>query len=606
MHRCITLLTTLLCCATLLTAQQMGDSALQKLYQRYFQLYDEPDKEKEFFDASQLIKSHYLNEGNRIQYYNICLNEVLYDTENGKTYRAVKRSNDMLSEMNQHGDKYYNIVYIGLGTIYESRGNYRMANYYYNEAMKYVDKNDDRAMLSILPRIASLKAPREPHEAWELNERFGKLTDNSPAYRKVYLALKGKIQFFLGRKDDFLLTDREFQEFLQQHRDLDNYGISTMAIIRHAYNGEYDEAIKLLHQENPDWQNIDMLDIEGKVVEMKGDYQEALRISFRRRDLRDSLNSDLIFNNLNELNAEMGLVRLTEKASQERDMLTEKAAREREHWLAAVIILLLAALGLIVWRHLTRRRYQKQLVKQNRELEIALDHAKESDRMKSAFIEHVSHEIRTPLNVITGFAQIVTNPDYQLEEDERNVMLNDISHNTVKITDIVNELLEVAQDESKEHYEKNDNVNVNELCQNILKESEQLNGGRLELRFRSTLNQAFLLHTNRKVLAKILQQLVANAIKFTEHGTVELKVRERAANGGIEFSVTDTGIGIDEQYHDKVFERFFKVDTFKQGLGLGLTMSRKMAELIGGTLTIDKGYKKGTRFLLVLPQEPIA
>lgn len=92
-----------------------------------------------------------------------------------------------------------------------------------------------------------------------------------------------------------------------------------------------------------------------------------------------------------------------------------------------------------------------------------------------------------------------------------------------------------------------------------------------------------------------------NALKFTSHGKVELKVRERAANGGIEFSVTDTGIGIEKQYHEKIFERFYKVDTFKQGLGLGLTMSRKIAKLLGGSLDIDPSYKKGARFLLVLP-----
>ena len=92
-----------------------------------------------------------------------------------------------------------------------------------------------------------------------------------------------------------------------------------------------------------------------------------------------------------------------------------------------------------------------------------------------------------------------------------------------------------------------------------------------------------------------------NALKFTQQGEIELKVRERAANGGLEFTITDTGIGIDEQYHEKVFERFFKVDPFKQGLGLGLTMCRKMAELMGGSLTIDSSYKKGTRFVLILP-----
>ena len=115
------------------------------------------------------------------------------------------------------------------------------------------------------------------------------------------------------------------------------------------------------------------------------------------------------------------------------------------------------------------------------------------------------------------------------------------------------------------------------------------------------LDQDFTLRTNKIALKKILNQLMKNALKFTKEGEIELKIRERAANGGVEFTVTDTGIGIDKKYHEKIFERFYKVDTFKQGLGLGLTMSRKMAELLGGSLDIDDSYKKGARFVLILP-----
>ena len=234
-------------------------------------------------------------------------------------------------------------------------------------------------------------------------------------------------------------------------------------------------------------------------------------------------------------------------------------------------------------------------------MEIALDHAQESDRMKTAFIEHVSHEIRTPLNIITGYAQIITNTDYKLKEKDRHMMLNDISKNTVEITNIVNELLEVAQNESKERYDKSDEINIDKLCKGVIAQAEQLNDGRLKLTYTSLLNKGYTFRSNRQALNKILSQLVKNAMKFTPQGAIELKVRERVANGGIEFSVTDTGIGVEEQYHEMIFERFFKVDTFKQGLGLGLTMSRKIAKLLGGSLNIDPSYKKGARFLLVLP-----
>ena len=223
--------------------------------------------------------------------------------------------------------------------------------------------------------------------------------------------------------------------------------------------------------------------------------------------------------------------------------------------------------------------------------------------MKDSFIEHVSHEIRTPLNVITGYAQIITNPAFKLEDEERNRMLQDISKNTNEITDIVNELLEVAQDESREHYQKNDTVVVNELCNKIIGKAEKENKGRLRLTFNTDLNNAFTLRTNRKALERILEQLLNNALKFTKEGGVNLRVHESPDHGMVRFIVTDTGIGISKENHERVFERFFKVDSFKQGFGLGLTMSRKMAILLGGSLSIDKLYTNGSRFVLTLPAE---
>ena len=582
--------------------KEKQDTAFQSLYQRYFRLYGEPDKEKEFYEASEQMKAYYQKAGKTNSYYKIRQNEVLYDAENGKTFRAIKRANEILDDMKKDGVRYYEIVYTALGTIYESRGNYRMANHYYMDALKNAEPTDSGALISIYSRLASLKAAREPQEAWEWNEKFGAMSADFPDYYKVYLALKGEICFYLGRKGDFQRADAEFQQYVKSRPELDDYGVAMMQVLRLAMAGHYGQALAMTDQELAATTDIGRYDIRGRIYEMMGRYDQALQVSALRRDLRDSLNSDMLFDNINEVNAELGLVRLSERAAREREELNAKAVREREMWLVVTIVLLLVGFGLIVWRYLTRRAYQRQLVRQNRELEIALDRAQESDRMKTSFIEHVSHEIRTPLNVITGFAQIITNPDYELDAKDRDNMLRDISRNTVEITNIVNELLELAQDESKEFYEKEDKVDVNQLCQGVMDRMGVLNDGRLQLNYVNLLSDGYTVRSNTRALVKVLSQLMKNALKFTKQGSVELKVRERAAHGGLEFTVTDTGIGIAPEQRDRIFERFYKVDPFKQGLGLGLTMARKIAELLGGTLTLDATYQRGARFVFVLPE----
>ena len=595
-HRILLFFLMLLCFSSAMAEKSNEDTAFANLYRHYFELYADSD-EQAFYEASEKLKEYYLKYDKKDSYYKVFLNEILYDTEQGKTYRAIKKANAMLEEMEQKNDKHYDIVYSALGNIYDMRGNYRMANKYYQEALKACAPQDTGSLIGIYSRIASLQAHREPDNAWKINELFGKMSVNRPEYFKVYTVQKSEIAFYLNDRKRFEDAYKQYQQVSKDHPLMDAYGKDMMGMVKATFEGDYDTALKILSKESTDFDPLDRCDMRIRIYELMGNRELALKETDYRRELRDSLNSDMLFESINEINTEMGLQKEQERSRMDR----ERANKRQKLLLSAIILLLVAALGLVVSRSLVRRRYQKKLLKQNKELEIALSRAEESDRMKTSFIEHVSHEIRTPLNVITGFAQIITNPRFRLKEEERNKMISDISDNTIQITNIVNELLEVAQNESKEYYQQNDNVNINQLCQEVMNRMALVNNGKVQLKYKSLIDDNLVIKSNRIALEKILNQLMKNAISFTQNGYVELRVRERAGNGGIEFSVTDTGLGVAEQDHEKIFERFYKVDTFKPGMGLGLTLSRKIAELLGGSLDIDPTYKKGARFLLVIP-----
>ena len=590
------LLVLLLTLFTPAMAIEQKDTAFTNLYHRYFELYADSN-ETAFYEASDKLKEYYLKANNLDSYYKVLLNEILYDTEQGKAYRAIKKCGAMLEEMEQKNDKHYDIVYSALGNIYDMRGNYRMANKYYEEALKACAPTDTGALISIYSRIASLKAHREPHKAWEVNEHFGKMCTNNPQYYKVYVVLKGEISFYMKDRQRFEKAYEQYLKIRQDYPLLDGYGKDMMKMVHATFQGDYETALQCLSHESTDYDVLDRCDMRIQIYEMMGEVEKALQEVAYRRDLRDSLNSDMLFDNMNELNAEMGLTKM-----QEETLEKEKEATKRQNMLLSItIILLLAALGLVISRYLMRRRLQKQLMKKNKELEIALMRAEESDRMKTSFIEHVSHEIRTPLNVITGFTQVITNPTFKLKAEERDKMIHDISVNTIEITNIVNELLEVAQEESRQHYEKNDTIEVNAFCEKIIKDMDILNTHHLDIQFLSEVGADFTMKTNRKALEKILRQLLENALKFTQEGYIECKVSESPEQGVVRFTITDTGIGIAEEHQERIFERFFKVDNFKQGFGLGLTISRKIALLLGGSLYLDKEYTEGARFMLTLP-----
>ena len=222
--------------------------------------------------------------------------------------------------------------------------------------------------------------------------------------------------------------------------------------------------------------------------------------------------------------------------------------------------------------------------------------------MKNLFIEHVSHEIRTPLNVITGYAQVITNPDYKLDTKMRDHMLQDISRNTVEITNIVNELLEVAQDESREHIDHDEMVAVNDLCRHIIKDMEPVNVNHLDIDFITDITDDYQMKSNKQAIEKILGQLLDNALKFTSEGSVKLMVNVDMEKMVAIYTVEDTGSGIEAADAERIFEPYTKLNQYFDGEGVGLTVARNIAQRLGGELTLDAEYAgPGCRFVLQLP-----
>lgn len=133
-------------------------------------------------------------------------------------------------------------------------------------------------------------------------------------------------------------------------------------------------------------------------------------------------------------------------------------------------------------------------------------------------------------------------------------------------------------------------------CASAAGRATKQGAGCLQLSVESSLPEGFTIRSNANALGKILARLLSNALKFTEQGRVTVRLSE--AGGQLRIEVEDTGIGIPPEHQEKIFERFYKVDTFKQGIGLGLTVARRTAELLGGTLTLDGSYTAGARFVV--------
>ncbi len=242
--------------------------------------------------------------------------------------------------------------------------------------------------------------------------------------------------------------------------------------------------------------------------------------------------------------------------------------------------------------------------------QLALEKAQESDRLKSAFLSTMSHELRTPLNAIIGFSEIL---DGNLEAKEINEMSAIINNNGASLLEMVENIFDITLIESGEITIVREEFLFNEFLLDlyvaIKEEAAKMNKNHLDLILPLiTENEKFNVYTDQRKLKQILLNLIKNALKFTQIGNIELVFeREILKNGEafLKFKIIDTGIGIEPEKFDFIFEAFRQADDTKLrkygGAGIGLSVAKKLAELIDGRLWAESEVNLGSTFFLNVP-----
>ncbi len=263
-----------------------------------------------------------------------------------------------------------------------------------------------------------------------------------------------------------------------------------------------------------------------------------------------------------------------------------------------------------------------ELIKTNESLDIANKKSGESDRLKSAFLANMSHEIRTPMNGILGFADLLK--DTNLTALTRMDYLQIIEKSGARMLNIINEIIDISKIESHQMTVYLSVTDINEqirFIQTFFHPEAEAKG--IQLDFRTELSgKAAMVQTDKEKLYAILGNLVKNAIKYTDQGSIEFgyKLKHTPGKGSqdqgedqLEFYVKDTGIGIPLERQEAIFDRFVQSDISdkhaRQGAGLGLTISRSYVEMLGGQIWVEstpEGFPEGngSLFRFTLPYLP--
>ena len=229
------------------------------------------------------------------------------------------------------------------------------------------------------------------------------------------------------------------------------------------------------------------------------------------------------------------------------------------------------------------------------ELIQARDKAEMMDRLKSAFLANMSHEIRTPLNAIVGFSDLLVETE---ELSERQEYIKIVRENNDLLLQLISDILDLSKIEAGTFEFTNGDVDVNLLCEDIVRSMGMKAKEEVELVLDNHLPVCHVISDRNRIHQEI-SNFVNNAMKFTSEGSIH--VGYKLKDGELEFYVEDTGIGIEKEQLPHIFERFVKLNSFVHGTGLGLSICQSIVEQLGGRIGVDSEKGKGSRFWFTIP-----
>ena len=294
----------------------------------------------------------------------------------------------------------------------------------------------------------------------------------------------------------------------------------------------------------------------------------------------------------------------------EMQIAEQKAKLMHTRAIALGVVVILLVIFFVIYA-LIRRRERKRLEEKNQQLTIANERAEESSRMKTKFIQQISHEFRTPLNILSGFAQVLTS-GMTLDEDSREEANKQILENTNRITGLVNKMLELSEASSHTVIELTDHVLAVQIALGAVEASGIERASHLT--FQLLLDEGcdtVELTTSQRAAVRALSLLLDNARKFTapaeayDHQASSDKkqrvvLKLSAVDGGVQFIVEDTGIGVPAKEAEHIFDEFVQLNEYYDGTGIGLTVARSLARRLGGDIQFDTTYTDGARFVMTL------
>lgn len=531
-----------------------------------------------FYTHLTNLQNYQLELGDLHGYYTQRCNDIIFEMNRQKIFEAYTKAQILSKELREK--KLTKEMYMAvnmMGHINRYCGNKEAAKKCWYEVVEMMKKNGYyESIPPIYMNIINVAIDDDAQEALDLMDKAKEIAKKYSPDRVFDIETRKTLTYYnSGDIEKFLEGYKVYKE--GEKKGLSSVHGRSMEAYYLAATGQVDEAIEYAKRELGD-EGADAIPL---IYERAGRWEEAYK-SFKKESLiGDSIDNVVLTNSMQGIQVQVELYEAEKKA----------ATLRTTALLGAVFMLTLLIIAL-VYIVQSRKKHLEELRK-------AYNKAMESEKMKTAFIQNVSHEVRTPLNIITGFAQVIANPDLAGDPEERKNIATMMQKSTRQVTVLIDEIIGLSLIESTEKMRKEDNANINKMLRGLQIEYQDYVNASTTLNVETELPDDFTLTTNENMLRRILACLMDNAVKYTEKGKITLKAQQE--NDQLKLTVTDTGSGIPTEEAEHIFDRFVKLDNFKEGIGLGLPLSRRLAEQLGGKVELDTTYTDGAQFIVTLP-----
>lgn len=357
----------------------------------------------------------------------------------------------------------------------------------------------------------------------------------------------------------------------------------------------YQDSLAQYYMQNNNMLNLSLLyNTMSKSLYQARRYGDAYLTLRKYVTLNDSINKENFQNQLNEMSTRYNMNKLELDAQKAR-----MEARNMQYYYACILIIILIIAIIIGIKFYLHKLKSNHLLKQQAQALIqANDKVNKAQLMKNAFIQNMNHEVRTPLNSIVGFSECLA--EIPMKPEEVKEISSTIKKNSDSLLKIISDMLTIANIDSDESTLTTQYISLNAFCTDLTHEMLAFTKDGVNLYY-TPCETDYCLKSNEETIHQILTNLLHNALKFTQSGEVKLSYQVDNNRKEIRFYVKDTGPGIDKELKEKIFERFYKVDNFIPGTGLGLSLCRILADRLKAEVYLDDSYSEGCLFVFAHP-----